>query len=63
MPSYDYVCWNKHTYTETRSINENQKQLTCPECGTELKRVFESTPVVFRAEGFYANERKREFGL
>ena len=63
MPSYDYICWNKHVYTETRSINEDQKVKECPDCGTELKRVFESTPVVFNAGGFYANERKKEFGL
>ena len=65
MPSYDYQCQEdkEHIYTETRSITENQKIHNCPECGAMLKRIFEATPTVFRVPGFYANERKREFGL
>lgn len=59
MPSYDYVCENKHPYTEVRSIKEDQKQKECPECGSQLARVFESTPVIFAAPGFYASERKK----
>jgi putative FmdB family regulatory protein len=60
MPSYDYVCESKdkHVYTEVRSINEDQKITKCPECKGALKRVFESTPVIFAAPGFYAKERK-----
>jgi putative FmdB family regulatory protein len=54
MPSYDYVCESKdkHVYTEVRSINEDQKITKCPECKGALKRVFESTPVIFAAPGF-----------
>jgi putative FmdB family regulatory protein len=63
MPSYEFICENGHTYTEVRSIHEDQKVFKCPECDAELKRVFESTPVSFRAGGFYANERRREFGI
>lgn len=63
MPSYEYVCENEHTYTEVRSIHEDQQVSECPECGTELKRVFESTPVTFRAGGFYSTERKKAFGI
>ena len=63
MPSYDYKCSNKHTYTETRSIKEDQKVTECPECGEELNRVFSPIPTTFRPGGAYAAERKREFGL
>ena len=63
MPSYDYTCKDKHVYTENRSIHEDQKVFNCPECGAELKRIFESTPVTFAADGFYAKERRKEFGL
>lgn len=58
MPSYDYTCPNEHPYTEVRSVHEDQKVTECPECGEKLIRVFESTPVVFKAGGFYAKERK-----
>lgn len=58
MPSYEYNCENEHQYIEVRSINEDQKITKCPECKGALKRVFESTPVIFAAPGFYAKERK-----
>jgi putative FmdB family regulatory protein len=63
MPTYDYKCGNDHEYTEDRSIHEDQKETLCPACGAELIRVFQATPAIFRAGGFYAAERKREFGL
>ena len=63
MPRYEYNCENEHQYIEVRSIHEDQKVFQCPDCGADLKRVFESTPVTFAADGFYAKERKKEFGL
>lgn len=58
MPTYDYTCENEHKYSEMRSIKEDQKVTECPECGEKLIRIFESTPVIFQAPGFYAKERK-----
>lgn len=60
MPSYDYECTNSHIYTENRSINEEQKVTECPECGSELKRIWQSTPVVFNGKGFYSLDSKTE---
>lgn len=58
MPSYEYICKSEHSYTEVRSIFADQEKTTCPECDSELKRVFESVPVTFQGEGFYAKDRK-----
>jgi len=63
MPSYEYICENGHTYIEVRSIHADQEVHECPECGANLKRVFESTPVTFQGDGFYSKQRKKEFGL
>jgi putative FmdB family regulatory protein len=54
MPVYDYRCKdNSHPYTENRSITEDQKNTKCPECGSELKRVFDAPVIQFNGSGFY----------
>ena len=54
MPVYDYRCKdNLHSYTESRSITEDQKNDECPECGSELKRVFDAPGIQFNGSGFY----------
>jgi len=63
MPTYEYICENEHPYQEVRSIFADQEAFECLECGAKLKRVFESTPVTFEGDGFYAKERRKEFGL
>jgi putative FmdB family regulatory protein len=56
MPQYDYKCEDGHKYTENRSISEEQKQTTCPECGKNLVRVYAgSSPAIqFKSGGFYS---------
>lgn len=63
MPSYDYTCEDDHVYTENRSIHEDQKVFNCPECGKSLNRIYTAIPATFQGEGFYAAQRKKEFGL
>lgn len=56
MPTYNYRCKdNLHSYTENRSITEDQKNTKCPECGSELKRVFDAPGIQFNGSGFYKN--------
>lgn len=60
MPIYEYECKNnKHSYTEVRSINEDQKQTTCPQCQSDLSRVFEPTPTIFNGSGFYKTDSRK----
>lgn len=63
MPTYDYTCEDEHVYTEERSIHEDQKIFECPECSKKLKRIYTAIPATFQGDGFYAKERKKEFGL
>ena len=39
MPTYDFVCQNKHRHEHTIPIGEPM-QVTCPECGCEMRKVF-----------------------
>jgi putative FmdB family regulatory protein len=60
MAIYEYKCKdNEHLYTEVRSITEDQKQLTCPECKSDLSRIFEPTPTIFNGSGFYKTDSRK----
>lgn len=54
MPTYTYKCEDGHIYEEVRGINDDQKQTTCPteDCNKPLKRVFDSSPVQFKGQGW-----------
>lgn len=59
MPTYSYKCENGHDYQEVRAMSEEQQRTTCPEadCGTTLKRVFDSAPVQFKGSGWAGRGR------
>ena len=53
MPTYSYKCKdNEHSYDELRGMFDEQIVTLCPECGSELMRVFSSPPVSFKGAGF-----------
>jgi hypothetical protein len=59
MAIYAYKCKaNSHSYTENRSIIEDQQNYECPECGSELKRVFYAPGIHFNGSGFYKTSNK-----
>ena len=53
MAVYEYKCDNEHTYIETRGIKEDQIVTECPECGAELKRIWDTAAIIFNGPGFY----------
>ena len=52
MATYEYRCESGHDYVEERSINENQKQTECVECGSKLARVFSAPTIQFNGGGW-----------
>jgi predicted nucleic acid-binding Zn ribbon protein len=54
--TYSYKCTKnpEHLYSETRSIHEDQKQVTCiiEGCDGKLSRVFSAPPIRFKGSGF-----------
>lgn len=56
MPTYEYVCANGHPYKEERRMKDGPQRTTCPkpDCGKELKRKFETSPIMFKGSGFYS---------
>jgi putative FmdB family regulatory protein len=60
MATYEYKCKdNNHIYTESRSMEEDQKMFECMDCGSELVRVFDATPTIFNGPGFYKTDSRK----
>ena len=57
MPIYDYKCDNGHSYTEIRSIREEQKNVHCKHCNTKLKQVYSAPLMQLKGTGFYKNNK------
>lgn len=57
MAVYEYKCSNGHTYTEIRSIKEDQKKNNCDYCNEELKQVYSAPLMQLKGGGFYRNNR------
>jgi predicted nucleic acid-binding Zn ribbon protein len=57
MPRYDYTCESGHQVTIERSIHAAEGNPTCSveACESALKRVWQATPTIFNARGFYKN--------
>ena len=55
MATYEYICANGHPNTQVRPMTEEQTIFECEieSCASELKRVFDAAPVVFKGRGFY----------
>lgn len=55
MATYDYVCVNGHPTTQVRAMTEEQTVFTCEIewCNSELKRVWDAAPAIFKGRGFY----------
>lgn len=52
MATYEYKCENGHDYVEERSMTEDQRQTTCPECEGALSRVFSAPTIQFNGGGW-----------
>jgi putative FmdB family regulatory protein len=61
MPLYDYQCPNCQNVIEVRhGFNDTYTQ-PCGTCGSELKRVINPAPIIFKGSGFYVTDsRKKE---
>jgi predicted nucleic acid-binding Zn ribbon protein len=58
--TYDYKCSEnpEHLYSESRGMNEEQKQTTCAEkgCNGRLVRVFSAPKINFKGGGYGTNK-------
>ena len=60
MPTYEYVCAeNGHRFDVFQRIGEDPVT-SCPECGSEVRKVFHPVGVVLKGSGFYKTDSRKK---
>lgn len=63
MPTYDYECKKCNKIFEVFQSIKAEKLKTCPECGSEVKRLLGTgSGVVFKGTGWYVTDFKNKGG-
>jgi putative FmdB family regulatory protein len=62
MPVYEYECGHCHHRFEVRQGFNDKPQAECPQCQGKARRVFQSTPIIFRGSGFYVTDSRKDTG-
>jgi putative FmdB family regulatory protein len=59
MPIYDYECEQCFLRFELKKLFGEDGEASCPQCGSNSKRLFSSVPIIFKGPGFYVNDSKQ----
>ncbi|MCH4084090.1 MAG: zinc ribbon domain-containing protein [Coriobacteriaceae bacterium] len=58
MAVYDYKCTECGNQFEVEHPMNEHPDVSCPKCGSEAKRVFVPSGIVFQGSGFYNTDQK-----
>ncbi len=58
MPIYEYECGHCSHRFEMKQGFDEEPQAMCPQCQGRVRRVFHSTPVIFKGSGFYITDSR-----
>lgn len=58
MPAYDFRCPSCEFVFEVMRPASDKTAVSCPQCGTEAKRVFTPVGVHFKGSGFHNTDYK-----
>ena len=59
MPIYEYECSICQFRFEREQSFDEEPVAVCPECQGQTRRVFQSTPVIFKGSGFYITDSRK----
>lgn len=60
MPTYEYECNEcKYRFEVFQSIHDDPIK-ECVSCGSNVKKIFSSTGIIFKGSGFYVNDYKKK---
>jgi putative FmdB family regulatory protein len=62
MPIYEYECGHCNFRFEMKQGFDEEPQVLCPQCQRRARRVFHSTPVIFKGSGFYITDSRKGKG-
>ncbi|MFA5513636.1 MAG: FmdB family zinc ribbon protein [Sphaerochaetaceae bacterium] len=60
MPIYEYVCDSCKKTFDVEQRMSDEPLTVCTECKGRLRRVFNSSPIIFKGGGFYATDSRKE---
>ena len=58
MPIYEYECGHCRFRFEMKQGFDEEPEVMCPQCQGRARRVFHSTPVIFKGSGFYVTDNR-----
>lgn len=56
MPTYDYECKKCSKRFELKKHFNDDIAAQCPDCGSDCRRIFSPTPIIFKGSGFYVTD-------
>ena len=59
MPLYEYECGSCGVRFERLQHMDEDAVKTCPECGGEVRRLFQPVGIIFKGSGFYITDHRR----
>ena len=60
MPTYSFACTVcGHRFDEVMSIHDSATPV-CPDCGGQVRKVFDSVGVSFKGSGFYRTDSREK---
>lgn len=59
MPIYEYECDLCSFRFEKKQRFDDEPLTECPKCQGEVRRVFHSSPVIFKGSGFYITDSRK----
>ena len=59
MPIYEYECSSCQVHFERKQRFDDEPVAICPKCQGKARRVFHSTPIIFKGSGFYTTDNRK----
>ena len=59
MPIYEYECGHCQCRFEMKQGFDEEPEAMCPQCQGRARRVFQSTPIIFKGSGFYITDSRK----
>ena len=58
MPIYEYHCDCCGSRFDIRQTFDDAPVAFCPRCNAKARRVFQSSPIIYKGDGFYVTENR-----
>ncbi|MFC2060699.1 FmdB family zinc ribbon protein [Chloroflexota bacterium] len=62
MPTYEYECDCCSLRFERKQSFSDNSIVSCPQCGSNPRRLFSRVPVIFKGSGFYITDSRQNHG-